>query len=132
MYKKICNILAKVIGIGGALFVSVFSLDAFSEPGTLSHKLSDFCMHLVPSLILLAIIIAAGKRPKSGGILLMTVGTILSVYLFKMNYTRLSHNTSIGTAIQLCLLLVAMIGLPFIVSGLLFLLSSTRQEKKQS
>src|SRR3989304_1852376 len=51
----------RVRGLGMALFLSVFALDAFGEGGLL-RNVAGFLIHLIPSFIVLAVLIAAWRR----------------------------------------------------------------------
>ncbi|OFW03219.1 MAG: hypothetical protein A3H96_19135 [Acidobacteria bacterium RIFCSPLOWO2_02_FULL_67_36] len=80
----------RVLGLGMALFLSVFALDAFGEGGLL-RNVAGFLIHLIPSFIVLAVLIAAWRRALVGATgfialaliyVVMTWGRFpLSVYL---------------------------------------------------
>lgn len=81
---------ARVLGIGMALFLSIFALDAFGEGGIL-RNVAAFLIHLVPSFLVLAVVIFAWRREAVGAVgftalaliyIVMTWGRFpLSVYL---------------------------------------------------
>ncbi len=80
----------RVLGVGMALFLSVFALDAFGEGGIL-RNVAAFLLHLIPSFVVLAVLIAAWRREFVGAAgfialaliyVVMTWGRFpLSVYL---------------------------------------------------
>ena len=74
--NKILYWLPRVLGIGFVLFLSVFSLDVFSEYSGWAIVLPLF-MHLLPSLFLLGVVIFAWKNEVFGGWLFVVAGLLL-------------------------------------------------------
>lgn len=108
--------LPRIICILAILFVSMFAADAF-EPGlTIWQQLGAFVMHLIPSFILISFLVLAWKWELVGGIVFMVIGLGLSPFVYNLNYNR---NHSVGTSLGI----IAMITFPFIVVGILFLVS---------
>lgn len=106
----------RILCILAILFVSMFALDAFDQGRTLWQNLGALFIHLIPSLILLGVLIVAWKRELVGGMILTIIGIALTVLVYILNYNRLhSVGKGLGTALTLCL--------PFVVSGLLFIVS---------
>ncbi len=62
--------LPRILAITFILFISIFALDAFSDP---NWPVALF-MHLIPSFILIAITLIAWKKEKLGGILFLAIG----------------------------------------------------------
>lgn len=58
----------RVLGIVVSLFLGVFALDAFSEGKSLFRALPDFAIHLLPALVLLAIVGASWRWEWVGGV----------------------------------------------------------------
>ena len=113
----------RILGIGAILFVSMFSLDAF-EPGLpLSRQLLNFMMHLIPSCVLLVLLIIGWKKPYLGGILFAIAGVVLSPFVYMINYNR-THS------IWISLTIILIITVPFIVVGILFLISHYQNRRK--
>ena len=81
-------------------------------------------MHLVPSFILLVFLIIAWKWELVGGILFTLIGIVLSPFVFKMNYNM---NQSVSMSIGI----IAAITFPFIVVGVLFIISHYLKKKQQ-
>jgi hypothetical protein len=109
--------MPRIICILAILFVSIFALDAFSEGLTIWQQIGGFLIHLIPSFVLLAFLILAWKKEFAGGILFIGIGVVMSTLLFYHNY-KVNH-FSVGQSI----LIVLMLALPFIIAGVLFLLS---------
>jgi hypothetical protein len=105
------------------LFVSLFAADAFDQGLTIWQQLGDFFMHLIPSFILLAILIVAFKWEKIGGIIFIVIGLGLSPVIFNHNYKM---NQSIGMSLGIIL----MITFPFVIVGVLFLVSHFLKKKE--
>lgn len=116
--------IPRILCILAILFVSMFALDAFSPERTFLQNALALLMHLIPSLVLLAVLIVAWKWEKTGGIVLTLVGIILLILLFRLNYHRnqFSLIQSIINSSLICL--------PFVVSGVLFILSHNRKNKE--
>ncbi len=108
--------LPRIICILAILFVSMFAADAFEPGPTIWQQLGAFLLHLFPSYILIAFLVLAWKRELVGGIIFMVIGLGLSPFVFMLNYNR---NHSVGTSLEI----IAMITFPFIVVGILFLVS---------
>ena len=121
---KIVHWLPRIICILAVLFISMFALDAF-EPGlSLGQQLLNFLKHLIPSFILLGILLLAWKWEKIGGILFTIIGLAFSVLVFNINYYR--NHFSLGQT----LLIVLAIAIPFVLVGVLFILSN-RMKKRE-
>jgi uncharacterized membrane protein YozB (DUF420 family) len=78
---------------------------------------------MIPSFILIAILVIAWKREITGGIIFVTLGLILSPLVFIHNYRM---NDSIGMS----LLIIAVITIPLIVVGLLFIFGGRIKKHK--
>lgn len=115
--------LPRIICILAILFVSLFALDAF-EPGlSLWQQVGAFLIHLIPSFILLAFLIVAWKWELIGGILFTLIGLVCSPFVFVHNY-RMNHSVAMSLGIILT------ITVPFIIVGILFMISYFRKKKE--
>ncbi len=65
--RRLLTWTPRVLGIGFALFTSIFALDAFGE-GSLAQNLLAFAMHLIPTAIVLAIALIAFRREMVGAV----------------------------------------------------------------
>ena len=115
--------LPRIICILAILFVSMFALDAFAPGLTLWQQLGDFVIHLIPSFILLAVLIVAWKWELYGGIIFTIIGLGLSPFIFMLNHNR--NHFSVGTSLGV----VMMITFPFVVVGVLFIISHFLKKK---
>lgn len=59
---------SRILGVLVSLFIGMFALDAFSEGQPLLLALRGFIIHLIPALVLLAIVIASFRRPWIGAL----------------------------------------------------------------
>jgi hypothetical protein len=100
----------------------VFALDAFEPGQTIWQQLLAFIIHLIPSIILIALLIVAWKWEKTGGIILSIVGLVIGFFLFRGNYR---HNHSLWSSISI----VMALAFPFFLSGILFILSNYLKNK---
>jgi len=103
--------------------VSIFALDSFDH-GTFGEQILAFLMHMIPSFVLMIILAIAWKWELIGGILYILLGIVLSHFIYTHNY-RMNHS------VWMSLEVIALITFPFILAGVLFLLSYFR-DKKQS
>lgn len=116
--------IPRIICIIDILFISIFALDAFRPNAAISDQLKDFFIHLIPSFILIAVLILAWKKEFLGGLLFMVIGIVLSPYVYSHNYTN-NHSFQKSFAI------ISLITFPFIVVGLLFILSSVIKQRNK-
>ncbi len=105
----------RVVCILTILFISVFALDAFAPGLTLWQQLGGFFIHLIPSFALAMLLIYSWRHEKWGGILFLVIGLVFSPFIFNWNY-RMNNSVWISLSI------IALITLPFVVVGVLFLL----------
>ncbi len=61
-------VLPRLLAIAVAIFLGMFALDAFGKGAPLSQALGEFVVHLIPAAIVLAIVVAAWRRPLVGGV----------------------------------------------------------------
>ena len=114
--KTFFHWLPRIICILAILFISMFAADAF-EPGlTIWQQLGAFIMHLIPSLILLGILIFAWYKEFIGGTIFITIGLVLTPFVFNMNY-------KMNESIWMSLGIIMTITFPFILVGILFIVS---------
>jgi len=123
---KILQWTPRILCILAILFISLFSLDSFSSERTFWQNTGAFLMHLIPSFVLLAILIVAWKWENIGGIILIIAGVVLCVYTFNLNYNQ-RHFTLWQSIIN-----VSMLCLPFVLAGILFILSHRAKKKELS
>jgi lysylphosphatidylglycerol synthetase-like protein (DUF2156 family) len=123
---RVFHWLPRIICILVILSVSVFALDAFSPGLTIWQQLGGFVMNLIPSFILVAFLVVAWKWELIGGIILTVTGLVMSPLVFWINYNRnhFSFVQSLST--------VLMITFPFIVVGILFIISHSLKKKDVS
>jgi hypothetical protein len=114
--------LPRIICILAILFISMFAFDAFAPGLTLWQQIGGFLMHLIPSFILLALLVVAWKWELIGGIIFTIIGLVLSPLVFQHNY-NMNHSVSMSLGI------IAMITFPFVIVGILFLISYSKKRK---
>jgi len=123
---KVLYWTARILCILAILFVSLFALDSFSSERTFWQNTTAFLMHLIPSFVLLASLIIAWKWEKVGGIILIIFGLAFSIFIFVFNYKRNQF------PVMTCLMQALVIAMPFVLSGILFILSHYRKKKEFS
>ncbi len=112
----------RILCVLAILFISLFAADSFAPGLTIWQQLGAFFIHLIPSFILLAFLIVAWKWERVGGIIFMVIGFGLSPFIFMLNYSR---NHSIGMS----LFIILTITIPFVVVGILFIISHNMKKK---
>jgi prolipoprotein diacylglyceryltransferase len=115
---RILQWVPRIICILTILFISLFALDSLSNT-------TAFLIHLIPSFILLAILIIAWRWEKIGGIILTIAGLVWCIFVFQLNLRR-THS------IAASLLIILMLCIPFVLSGILFIISDSRKKKEIS
>jgi prolipoprotein diacylglyceryltransferase len=119
---KLLHWIPRIVVILAILFVSMFALDSFSAGRTFWQNTAAFLLHLVPSFLLLIILIIAWKWEKTGGIVLTLAGLAFGIFVFIMNYKRTN-------SIMTSLFIVLIISIPFVVSGILFIISHYKKKE---
>lgn len=112
----------RVICILAILFVSLFALDAFNPALPIGKQILDFLMHMIPSFVLTALLIIAWKWELIGGIILGMIGIVFSPIIFM-------HNYNMNHSVVMSLTVIAMITFPFILVGVLFVISHFKKKK---
>ncbi len=108
--------LPRIICILAILFISLFALDAFQPNLSIWQQIGAFIMHLIPSFILTALLVIAWKWENIGGIVFIIIGLGLSPVVF-------IHNYNMNHSVWMSLGIIASITLPFVVVGILFIMS---------
>jgi hypothetical protein len=119
---KVFHWLPRIICILAILFVSLFAADAFAPELTIWQQLGAFIIHLIPSFILLAFLIVAWKWEYIGGIIFIIIGLGLSPFVFVHNY-KMNHS------IWMSLGIILSITIPFVIVGILFIVSHFLKKK---
>ncbi len=122
---KVFHWLPRIICILAILFVSLFAADAFSPELTIWQQLGAFIMHLIPSFILIAFLIIAWKWEYIGGIIFIIIGLGLSPFVFV-------HNYKMNDSIWMSLGIILSITIPFVIVGILFMVSHFLKKKNFS
>ena len=115
--------LPRIICILAILFVSMFALDAFAPGLTIWQQLGAFFIHLIPSYILIALLIIAWKWEYVGGILFTILGLAFCISVFFLNYHRNQFTIMQSFGIAL------MIAFPFVIVGILFIVSQNKKKR---
>ena len=118
---KVIHWLPRIICILAIAFISLFAGDAFEHGHTIWEKLGGFLIHLIPSFILTIVLLIAWKWEFIGGIVFIVIGLGFSPYILLHGERELFWS----------LVAVTFINLPFVVVGILFLISH-RMKKNQS
>jgi len=114
---KLLHWTARGLCIAAILFVSIFALDAFNPNLSVWQQIGSFIKHLAPSFILVFILAIAWKWELAGGILFSAIGISMMFFIYFLNHDRnqFTVEQSIINAMIICL--------PFVVAGVLFILS---------
>lgn len=66
----------RVLGLAVSLFIGLFALDAFSGPGPLIERIAAFAIHLIPAMVLLAIVAVAWRWEWVGGVAFVALAAV--------------------------------------------------------
>jgi tetrahydromethanopterin S-methyltransferase subunit E len=102
----------------------MFALDAFSPELTIWQQIGGFLIHLIPSYILLAMLIAAWKWEYQGGIIFTVTGLAFCVSVFLLNHNRNQFSVAQSTINAL------LVAFPFVIVGVLFIVSHQMKKRK--
>lgn len=122
---KIFHWTPRILCILAILFISLFALDSFAPELTFWQQIGGFFMHLIPTFILIILLIVAWKWEYIGGIIFTIFGLITSPLVYMLNYNR---NHSVGISLSIILAIT----FPFIVIGILFIISHYLKKKELS
>jgi len=103
--------------------ISLFALDAFQPDLTIWQQIGDFLMHLIPSFILTALLLVAWKWEYVGGIIFTIIGLGLSPFVF-------NHNYNMNHSVWMSLGIILTITIPFVLVGVLFIVSHFQKIKR--
>lgn len=117
--------IPRILCILSILFVSLFAFDSFEPGRTIWQQLGAFIIHLIPSFILLLMLIVAWKREYAGGIIFILTGIGFSPFIF-------FHNYAMNHSVWMSLSVILLITFPFVVVGILFVISHFRKKKDMS
>jgi len=115
-FSRIVYWAPRILCILAILFISMFALDSFSPEKTIWQQLGAFLIHLIPSFILLALLIIAWKWEFIGGLIFSLIGLGFSPVIF-------IHNYNMNHSVWMSLSIILMITIPFVIVGILFILS---------
>jgi hypothetical protein len=121
---KIIHWMPRILCILAILFISIFALDAFNTDQTFWQKIADFSMHLIPSFVIIVLLIVAWKWELPGGILMIVLAIGFMPLVYSMNFARTQ-------SVLISLSIVLMINFPFVVTGVLFILSYFLKRKNR-
>jgi hypothetical protein len=113
----------RVLCILAILFISMFALDAFSPDLSVWQQIGGFLMHMIPSFVLAILLFFAWRHEKWGGIIFLLIGLIFTPIIFNWNY-RMNNSVWISLSV------IALITIPFVVVGVLFIIHDLMRRKK--
>lgn len=122
---KVIRWLPRIICILAILFISMFAFDAFNPEKTIWQQIGNFLMHLIPSFVLIIFLIIAWKREFIGGIIFILIGLGCSPFIFM-------HNYNMNQSVWMSLLIILTITIPFVIVGILFIVSHGMKNKNLS
>ena len=114
----------RIICVLSILFISMFAADAFESSRTIWQQFASLFLHLIPTFILTVLLIITWKWEYLGGLLFILVSIASSPFVFMLNHNR--NHFSIGQ----CIGIITMINIPFIIVGILFIISHKMKKKE--
>lgn len=119
---KIMHWTPRILCILAILFVSLFAFDSFDPKYTFWHQVQAFLMHMIPSFVLIILLIVAWKWELVGGSILIILALGFSPWIYIQNY-------HMNQSVWMSLLIILAITFPFMLSGVLFLISYFLKKK---
>lgn len=114
--------LPRIICILGILFISKYAIDSVESYLTLYQQILILLVHLIPCMLLTALLVVAWKWELAGGIIFTVIGLALTPIIFQDSYNlNESIATSLGT--------VTMYTIPLVIIGNLFIASYLKRRK---
>jgi len=90
MFKKILFWLPRVLSVLLVIFISIFALDVFNEYHSFSEIIIPLFLHLIPSLILIALAIVAWRWERIGGLIYIAFGIFYIITMKRSFHFNLS------------------------------------------
>lgn len=118
--KKIWPIMfrsPRILAICFILFLSLFSLDVFQWDKTILENIIWFCIHMIPSRILIIILLISRKKELVGAVFFTGIWLL---YILTDVYKKITVEIPQGAWIEYNFLLRATIALPVILTWILF------------
>ena len=122
---KIVHWVPRILCILAILFVGMFALDSFAPERTFWQNLGAFLIQLIPTFVLIALLIVAWKWELIGGIAFVIIGLVMSPFIY-------NHNFRMSQSVGKSLLVLLIITVPFIIVGVLFIVSHYLKKKQNS
>jgi len=82
-FEKLLLWSPRILGVGVSLFVGLFALDAFSEGKSFIQALPDFIIHLLPAMLLLAVVAVSWRLPWLGGMLFIACAVAYAAVAYR-------------------------------------------------
>ncbi len=120
--------VARILCILAIVFIGMWALEAVEGKVGLGRQILGFLMAppFLTAVVLIIILIIAWKHELVGGILIALFGLATALYAYIFNYHRLLNAASKGyrsVRTAQALNFFVMISLPFIIVGILFIIS---------
>lgn len=107
----------RILAICFIIFLSVFSLDAFQGDRNILQNIWAFCIHMIPSRILIIILLISRKKELVGA---MFFTGIWLLYILTDVYKKITIEIPQGAWVEYNFLLRAIIALPVTLTWILF------------
>lgn len=117
----------RILAIFFILFLSIFSLDAFQGDRSLLQNIWVFCIHMIPSRILIIILLISWKKELVGAVFFTGIGLL---YVLTDVYKKITIEVPQWATTEYNFLLRATIALPIIITWILFFFN--RRFKKRN
>ena len=118
---KVFHWLPRIICIAAIFFVAVYSISSFASEHS-GQNMGGFLIHLIPTIVLILLLIAAWKWELTGGIIFILIGMAMSPLIFADIYKL---NETVGKSLSVVMTLF----IPFIIVGALFILSFYKKKR---
>ncbi len=72
-------LIPRLIAIAFILFLTLFSLDVFTEGGSIFKELVGFIIHSLPSLLMIAVLAFNWRNPHRCGLMFLAIGALFTL-----------------------------------------------------
>jgi len=76
----------RVLCIAFAAFISIFAADVFEHAGDFWHTALALLMHLIPTFIVIAVLVASWRREWIGGILFFALAALYVIWAWNRSF----------------------------------------------
>lgn len=117
---RILHWAPRILCIIAILFLCMLGLDSFVPGQPMWQQLFAFLIHIIPCIILIALLVVAWRWELTGGIIFLVLGLVFSPYIYM-------HNYAMNHSVWMSIVAILVLTVPFVAAGILFILSHRKK-----